>query len=163
MSLADRAVRIALRAVHGLRLVWWFVRRPRSESVSVAVWCGRRVLLVRQTYRNELGLPGGGLRRGEAPAEAAARELREETGLAVEPARLWPAGELLDESEWKRDRALFFETRLDEEPALRPDGREILWAGFVPVERIREVSLREPFARFLAGETRGRGSPGEPP
>jgi ADP-ribose pyrophosphatase YjhB (NUDIX family) len=158
VSPADGLLRVALRVVHRLRLAWWFLRRPRTQSVSVAVWCGRRVLLVRQTYRRELGLPGGGLRRGETPAEAAARELREETGIDVEPGGLRPAGELFDESEWKRDRALFFEARLDAEPALRPDGREILWAGFVPVERLREVSLREPFTRFLAGEARASGS-----
>jgi ADP-ribose pyrophosphatase YjhB (NUDIX family) len=154
MGRTDGLFRLTLRAVHGLRLAWWFLRRPRTTSVSVAVLCRERVLLVRQTYRRELGLPGGGLQRDETPAEAAARELREETGLALRPGLLRPAGELLDESEWKRDRALFFEARLDEEPALRPDGREIAWAGFVPLDRICEAPLREPFARFLAGEAR---------
>lgn len=35
--------------------------------------------------------PGGGLDAGETPAGAAARELFEEAGLAVEPARLGPS------------------------------------------------------------------------
>jgi len=44
-----------------------------------------QVLLVRLSYRNSWGVPGGLLKRGEAPAEAARREVLEEVGLAVEP------------------------------------------------------------------------------
>lgn len=43
-----------------------------------------RVLLVRQTYRNRWGLPGGLVARRESPAEAARREVAEEVGLDVE-------------------------------------------------------------------------------
>lgn len=43
-----------------------------------------RVLLVRQTYRNRWGLPGGLVARRESPAEAARREVAEEVGLDVD-------------------------------------------------------------------------------
>lgn len=43
-----------------------------------------RVLLVRQTYRNRWGIPGGLLKRREDPASAARREVREEVGLDIE-------------------------------------------------------------------------------
>jgi 8-oxo-dGTP diphosphatase len=43
-----------------------------------------RVLLVRQVYRERWGIPGGLLDRGEDPAQAAHREIREEVGLAID-------------------------------------------------------------------------------
>lgn len=42
------------------------------------------VLLVRLSYRNSWGLPGGLLKRGESPEEAALREVKEESTLEVE-------------------------------------------------------------------------------
>lgn len=42
------------------------------------------LLLVRDVYRAGWGLPGGLLRRGEAPAEGVRRELAEELGVIIE-------------------------------------------------------------------------------
>jgi 8-oxo-dGTP diphosphatase len=42
------------------------------------------VLLIRQSYRNRWGFPGGLLERGEAPPDAARREAMEEVGLDIE-------------------------------------------------------------------------------
>ncbi|MET8622636.1 NUDIX hydrolase [Kitasatospora sp. NPDC004669] len=42
-----------------------------------------KVLLLKPGYRDQWQFPGGGMDPGEAPAECAARELREETGLVV--------------------------------------------------------------------------------
>jgi 8-oxo-dGTP diphosphatase len=41
-------------------------------------------LLVRQTYKDGWGMPGGLLRRGEHPSEAVVREVREELGIVIE-------------------------------------------------------------------------------
>lgn len=41
------------------------------------------LLLVRLSYRNSWGVPGGLLKRGEAPADAVRREVVEEVGLEV--------------------------------------------------------------------------------
>lgn len=62
------------------------------HTVDILVTDGqRRVLLVergKEPFKGKLVLPGGHIEPGESPAEAAIRELREETGLVVDPARL---------------------------------------------------------------------------
>src|SRR5262245_61640588 len=60
-------------------------------AVGVAVLRSDRILLVRRRYAPMQGswaLPGGFLEIGETPDEAAVREAREETGLAVKLAEL---------------------------------------------------------------------------
>jgi ADP-ribose pyrophosphatase YjhB (NUDIX family) len=46
------------------------------------------ILLVKPTYRETWEIPGGGLEHGEDPWAAAAREVKEETGLELRPGRL---------------------------------------------------------------------------
>ena len=46
------------------------------------------VLFIRRADNGEWGLPAGAIDPGETPAEAIAREVREETGLEVRPARI---------------------------------------------------------------------------
>lgn len=56
--------------------------------VGVAVVDGDRLLLVEQDFRDGWMVPGGHVEVGEGPEEAAARELEEETSLAVDPGDL---------------------------------------------------------------------------
>lgn len=66
----------------------WAVRLI-APSFTVGAICiverpDGHLLLLRQAYRQGWGIPGGLLRRGEEPADAARREVYEEVGLAIE-------------------------------------------------------------------------------
>ncbi len=58
------------------------------DVVTIVALRAERVLLVRQPGGAGWALPGGKRERGESAARAAARELAEETGIAVAPATL---------------------------------------------------------------------------
>jgi len=57
-------------------------------SVSAMVWRGRKILLMRRSDNGHWGLPGGFVEVGESVADAARREVAEETGWSVEIGRL---------------------------------------------------------------------------
>ena len=87
-ALFEPTRRLALRTIYrlGYRVMplVWRLTRPNVEGAMVAVRCKDRILFVRNSYRPEWTLPGGGVEPHEAPIEAAVRELREEIGWLVE-------------------------------------------------------------------------------
>jgi len=105
---------------------------PGTVEIALALPLrDRRVLVVRRAPESHLAglweFPGGKIETGEQPARAAARELREETGLVA--TELEPLGLFVYEYP---DRPLRFHAFLARDPAgeLRVDGeREWTWAG----------------------------------
>jgi len=126
--------RSALRLAHRLRVLWWRWRRPLVEGVCIIARDGAgRVLLIRQSYgRGGWTLPGGGIRRGEDPAHAAAREFAEELRCALTALTLLAVRE--ENLHGARNRVHLFAARLEGEP--RPDGREVVAARLFDLKEL---------------------------
>jgi 8-oxo-dGTP pyrophosphatase MutT (NUDIX family) len=77
----------------------------RQTSCGVIVSDGERILLGHATRSPRWDIPKGGVEPGESFAAAAARELREETGLVAAPAELVDLG--VQEYLRDKDLALF--------------------------------------------------------
>ena len=137
----DRLFRLAYRCAYALLRVWWFVRRPSARGAAVAIWQDDALLLVRTSYREQLDLPGGTIDRGETPRAAAVRELREETGIAVEPDALAEAGRFAFREHHRRIEAFVCPWRPDRPVRPEVDRREIVWAGFVPRAELAVLPL----------------------
>jgi 8-oxo-dGTP pyrophosphatase MutT (NUDIX family) len=144
---ADFVWRTTYRFAFPLARLWWGLTRPRHEGALVAIYVGPALLLVRQSYRTVWNLPGGGVRPGETPEEAARRELAEEIGLAA--GALYPAGVRCGIWDGRRDRVHFFELRFAETPALRLDNREIIAARLFRPEELAASILTAPVAAYL--------------
>ena len=94
--------------------------------------------------------PGGGLDPGETHAEAAARELREETGLLVDPAAL---GEPVLEHEVEFSFAGTRYAQAQQFFLARVDAHDVDTSGFSPLELAAVVEHRWWTLTDLAGTT----------
>lgn len=121
-----------------------------------------RILLVRHSDDGLWNVPGGAVEPDESPANAVRREIREETGLEVEPTRLvgvsggpsfrvrYPNG---DETSYV---IASFACRIVD-GTLTPDGEEVLEARFFSWSETEALTMPA-IAQALLGEARRAGS-----
>jgi 8-oxo-dGTP diphosphatase len=117
------------------------------------------VLLVRLSYRNSWGLPGGLLKRGESPEEAALREVKEESRLDVQ---LVGDPAVVVDAEARRVDVVF---RARLAPGVDPDGAvaaspEIVEVGWFPEDDLPDLQ-HEASGAIVALARRRLQPPGE--
>ena len=146
----DRFWRCGFRLAHALRRCYWFVVRPRGYGVYIALWAGGRILLVQNSYKKAYTLPCGGIKRGEAPVDAAVRELREEVGVEILSKSLKEVGGFLSREDYLYDYSTVFELEVEPAPRITVDRREVVWAEFLTLGAVREMSLTSVARQYLA-------------
>jgi len=143
-------IRAVYRVAHwGLRLLW-FLRRPETTGALVAVWHHGRVLLVKNSYRRQLTLPGGYVRAREDRRATAARELHEEVGIRVQPRRLVHAYHGTHFFEYRKDTLDIYELEVDEAPSVQVDAREVVQAEFHTPEEALQLSVVPHLEEYLS-------------
>ncbi|MGB8332616.1 MAG: NUDIX hydrolase [Polyangiales bacterium] len=151
----DALIRAVYRVAHwGLRLLW-FIRRPETTGALVAVWYRGRVLLVKNSYRSQFTLPGGYVRPREDRRTAAARELREEVGINVQPKRLVHAYHGTHVFEYRQDTLDIYELELDAEPNVQVDHREVVLAEFHTAAEVLGMKIVPHLEEYLSRRVAG--------
>jgi len=146
--------RLAMRMAHG------YFALARGMTMGVRAACfdeAGRIFLVRHSYVPGWYLPGGGIERRETALEALAKEMREEGNLALgAPPRLLHV--YFNCTVSKRDHVLLYRCDGVRQTAPRARDREIVEAGFFPLDalpaattgatrrRLDEIAGRVPFA-----------------
>jgi len=134
-------MRTAYRTAHLMLRTYWFVRRPRTNGSLAALWHDGKILLIKNSYRRQHSLPGGYVRPGEDPAEAASREVREEIRIEVPSTKFDLAYHGTKTFESRRDTLDIYEAELDEAPAFRIDNIEVIWAGWRTPAEARRMNI----------------------
>lgn len=145
--------RALLPLAHSVRHYWRRWRKSPLAGVSVIITnLNGDVLLLKHSYGPKVwGLPGGGLRSAEDPAEAARREVHEELGIIL--ARIEPVAVIAEVISGAPHTAHLFAAICDQHP--RPDRREVTEARFFPSHSLPEPLGRTTRTRIDAW--RGRG------
>jgi ADP-ribose pyrophosphatase YjhB (NUDIX family) len=152
-------MRAAMQIGYRMRQAVLGLLRIRTRGVKVMVFnAAGDLLLVRNSYGDTSAfvLPGGGIGRRESPEAAAAREVREETGLEV--ARLRFVAAYGSRHEGKKDSIHLFRASADGKP--QADSLEVEEAAFFPLDALPEGVSAATLRRLaeLRGESAAGGT-----
>lgn len=148
----DKVWQLLLPIAYRLAKCYWFIARPTSQGSYVAVWAENKLLVIKNSYKNEFSLPSGGMDAGETFAEAAVRELREEVGIQTTVDQLTRIGSFESFAEYKRDISEVFELRLEAVPSIKIDNREVIYAEFLSLTQTQELSLVPIVAQWMESQ-----------
>jgi len=127
--------------LYPLLRLYWLVLRPNVLGVRCLIEHEGRVLLIRNPYGPmKWDLPGGGVRRGERPEEAARREVREEVGVSLKG--LLPLGRYTGTEHYDKDTVVSY-FALAESAALKPRRAEVYDEGWFEWGRLPEPLSQE--------------------
>jgi 8-oxo-dGTP pyrophosphatase MutT (NUDIX family) len=123
--------KIFYKLVNPIRTAYWTIFRPKTIGVKCLIECKGKFLMIRHTYGFKYWtFPGGGLKSGETPEEAAKREIHEEVG--IELTNLVHVGEYFSNNEQDTGHCFFCKVQ---DTHFKIDGNEVFEADwFAPTE-----------------------------
>jgi 8-oxo-dGTP pyrophosphatase MutT (NUDIX family) len=144
--------------IKALQRYWRMTRALTMGAQGLVLDARAHVLLVRHGYRPGWHMPGGGVEKGEAIAEALARELQEEVGIELAgPPELFGVYSHFDA--FPADHIALFVVRSWRQASVPGPNREILEQRFfAPRDLPADTSpgTRRRIAEVLSGEPRSQ-------
>ncbi len=137
----------------GMMVFWlsWpalYVYLRHTERTRVLLVAGDKVLLIRAWHGpGDWSLPGGGIRKNEDRAQAAVRELQEETAVAVNTETMQHIGKRNHKEYGLRFTCSYYLCHIDDVVKIRPRLPEVLEAAWVPMNELARYRL-SPDARY---------------
>ena len=153
-KISNRIIQIIYIFAYRLLRCVWYIFRPSSHGAYVAVWHNNKILIIKNSYKNEYTCPSGSIKRGEDEKSAAVRELHEEVNIQVQPNQLQFAGRFFSTHEFKDDNAIFFEIEFPTAPAIKVDNREVVWGEFMPPFEVISLNLSPHVRAYLEDRSR---------
>ena len=131
-------LRAAYRCAYALLRLYWFIVQPQVRGALALLFHADQLLLIRNTYgRPGWTLPGGMMKRSEAPEVAMRREVQEEVGIVTDA--LQHLGMFTGRQAHRRDTIYIFVAQVPD-PAIQIDLGEILDARWFPLSDLPPLS-----------------------
>jgi len=122
---------------------------PVALRCSTIVFANHSLLLVHRLAQDDWVLPGGRPRIGEGVAACARREVREETGLLVDPGRVAFVLETISPTRDRLVELVFLSAdRVNSAPSTTEGN---LVPAFVPLDALSELTMSPPLAGHIRG------------
>jgi len=146
----DALYRMLYRCAYPIMQCYWGLFRQATHGVQVVVWVGNRVLLIRNSYRTGYTFPGGHINPKETAIQAAVRELREETGIAVNCNQLQQSEYITYLRSGIVCSDTFYKCHLDNMPQVNIDNREVIESKFASIAESKLLRLQKSTQKYLS-------------
>ena len=153
--LTDKCCRLFLTVAYRLLRCYWYLFRPQTRGVYIAVWYQNQILIIKNSYKTYYTVPGGGINKDEQLNQAALRELREETGIELASDNIVLFCTINDNHEYKQDTVYFWEARVTEKPDIKVDQREVVTASFMNKNDLPNINLSPVVRKYIVIKEQG--------
>lgn len=140
-KLLNPVIRLVFHYAYPVIQFYWQLIEKETHGTQILLWVNDQLLLIKNSYRNGYGLPGGHINLDETAHQAIIRELKEETGITISNHQLKHITTL----HFYRGKALctddIFQCSLESMPKVQIDNREVIEYQFVSLTKINTLPL----------------------